>query len=549
MSKKRRRNTWLSGMLSLLLCLPLCGCGGGSAPETGIRYLIGVSIADLNTPWRTLLQQSLTEYAGQYPDMRLIVLDAAGDSEKQEQDIERLQKYGIDLLIVSPTDVEKMTGVVSDVYEKIPVIVMDRSVEGFDYTQYIGTDNELIGRQAAQQALDYIGGRTDRGVLEMITDTYVDWERREVFLDMMQSEKIPVLDLMLNEPTRDCAEDTLLRNPSRLDGVSVIFAHNDAVAYGAKRALRQLGREDVRIIGVDGFSGEEGGLTLVERGEINATVTCPTGGREAIESALQILRKEEGIPKKIILRSTVVNQDTLPEYQRQLYQRQERADSRKDDTKIRVGFVQIDEDSGFRLANTKSLLEAADSAGIDLELTAPDMTLEAQIEQIRTFISEGVDVIGISPVVESGWDEVLQEAKDAGIPVILSDRMMNVDPDLYESFIGGDFVEEGKKCARWLEANCSGDQIRIFELEGTLDSTPAKTGRRDLRKNCRGTGASGSSARPAAISTGWKGNGSYRNIWLQTDVILMCCMPTTTIWRWAPWKLWKNTACSPGAMC
>ncbi len=490
MSRKRRPAA-LAALLLLAAALLLAGCAGG-ARTTDVRWLIGVSMADLNTPWRTLLRESLEEYAGEYPDVRLIVLDAAGDSEKQEQDIERLQKYGIDLLIVSPTDVETMSGVVSSVYEKIPVIVMDRSVEGFDYTQYIGPDNELIGRQAARQALSYIeaaGGGL--GVLEMITDTYVDWERRAAFLETSKTEGIPVIDLVLSESTRDCAEDTLLKNPSRLDGVGVIFAHNDAVGQGAKRALRQLGREDIKIIGVDGFDGEDGGLAMVESGEINATITCPTGGREAIANALSILEEEEGVPKKIIMRSTLVNEETLPAYMQQREMRRAKGAAGKSGEPIRLGFVQVNENGGFRIANTKSLLESAEAAGIDLELATPDMTLEGQIEQIRTFIREGVDVIGISPVVESGWEEVLAEAKEAGIPVILSDRMMNVDPESYEAFIGGDFVEEGKKCARWLASNCSGDNVRIFELEGTIDSTPANDRKRGFEEEIAKSGRFG----------------------------------------------------------
>ena len=411
----------------------LGGCAGGTR-ETNVRYLIGVSMADLNTPWRTNLRESLEEYAGQYQDVRLIILDAAGDSEKQEQDISRLEKYGIDLLIVSPTDVEKMSGVVSGVYKKIPVIVMDRSVEGFDYTQYIGPDNELIGQQAAMQAIAYINGvGGNRRILEMITDNYVDWERRAAFLDTTKSEGIQVIDLMLDESTRDCAEDTLLKNPSRLDGVGVIFAHNDAVAYGARRALKTLQRDDVRIIGVDGFEGENGGLALVENGEINATVTCPTGGKDAIENALSILRNEEGIPKKIILRSTLVSEETLPEYRRQEAMRQERAAGWTPERKIRLGFVQIDESGGFRIANTQSLLEAAERAGIDIKMAVTDMTLEAQIEQIRTFIKEGVDVIGISPVVQSGWNEVLEEAKEE-ISLWFNENELYDYSDLNEKF-------------------------------------------------------------------------------------------------------------------
>ncbi len=100
---------------------------------------------------------------------------------------------------------------------------------------------------------------------------------------------------------------------------------------------------------------------------------------------------------------------------------------------------------------------------------------ENQILALRTFIAEKVDVIGISPVVETGFQEVFQEAKDAGIPIILVDRNADVPEDLYVSSLGSDFLEEGRKAAHVM-VNLTNGKANIVELVGTIDSAPAKNG-------------------------------------------------------------------------
>ncbi|BCJ48880.1 hypothetical protein Asp14428_03550 [Actinoplanes sp. NBRC 14428] len=114
--------------------------------------------------------------------------------------------------------------------------------------------------------------------------------------------------------------------------------------------------------------------------------------------------------------------------------------------KITLGFSQVGAESGWRTANTKSIQESAATAGIDLKFSDAQGKQENQIKALRSFIAQRVDVIAFSPVVESGWDTVLKEAKDADIPVILTDRAVDSqDTSLYKSFIGSDFVLEGKK--------------------------------------------------------------------------------------------------------
>jgi len=148
----------------------------------------------------------------------------------------------------------------------------------------------------------------------------------------------------------------------------------------------------------------------------------------------------------------------------------------KDPGDIIVGFSQVGAESGWRTANTKDIQSAFKDAGIELKFSDAQQKQENQIKAIRSYIQQGVDVIAFSPVVESGWDSVLKEAKDAGIPVVLTDRAVDsADESLYVSFLGSDFVEEGKKAGEWLteEYKDSSDPVKIYQLEGTTGAAPA----------------------------------------------------------------------------
>jgi galactofuranose transport system substrate-binding protein len=159
-----------------------------------------------------------------------------------------------------------------------------------------------------------------------------------------------------------------------------------------------------------------------------------------------------------------------------------------DDGKITMGFAQVGAESGWRTANTTSIQESAKEAGVDLKFSDAQQKQENQITAIRSYITQKVDVIAFSPVVESGWDTVLREAKDAGIPVILTDRAVDsTDTSLYKTFIGSDFILEGKKAGEWLVQSYQGktEPVNIVELQGTTGSAPAndrRTGFADVIK-------------------------------------------------------------------
>jgi ABC-type sugar transport system substrate-binding protein len=142
-----------------------------------------------------------------------------------------------------------------------------------------------------------------------------------------------------------------------------------------------------------------------------------------------------------------------------------------------IGFSQVGAESEWRSANTASIKQAAKDAGITLKFADAQQKQENQVKAIRSFIAQRVDLIAFSPVVESGWDTVLREAKAAKIPVVVTDRAVKVtDPTLYASFIGSDFVEEGRRAGRWLVERAARTPPRTFnivELQGTVGSAPA----------------------------------------------------------------------------
>ena len=148
--------------------------------------------------------------------------------------------------------------------------------------------------------------------------------------------------------------------------------------------------------------------------------------------------------------------------------------------KITMGFAQVGAESGWRTANTKSIQASAKDAGIKLKFSDAQQKQENQIKAIRSYIQQGVDVIAFSPVVETGWDTVLQEAKRAKIPVILTDRAVDSkDKTLYKTFLGSDFVVEGNKAGQWLVDNAATSdvnkdgQIKVAEIQGTTGAAPA----------------------------------------------------------------------------
>ena len=152
--------------------------------------------------------------------------------------------------------------------------------------------------------------------------------------------------------------------------------------------------------------------------------------------------------------------------------------------KLILGFSQIGSESAWRTRNTQSIFEAAAENDIQIIFDDAQQKQENQLKAIRSFIVYQVDVIAFVPIVEDGWDNVLTEAKDAGIPVILVDRQINADPSLYAGFLGEDGLEEGRRAARFLLNKCRNrtGKISIYEMSGTENSSVVRDRAKGFRE-------------------------------------------------------------------
>ena len=145
------------GMLLVPLCCILATCRPSGHDASAFDYVIGVSMANLTEPWRINMRDEIMAEAETHANLRVVFTDAADSNARQIQDVHTLLDSGIDLLILSPNDSEALTPVITEAYHRIPVILLDRSVIGFDYTLFIGPDNRLIGKQAGQYVTELLG--------------------------------------------------------------------------------------------------------------------------------------------------------------------------------------------------------------------------------------------------------------------------------------------------------------------------------------------------------------------------------------------------------
>jgi simple sugar transport system substrate-binding protein len=459
--------------LSALALLATASCRQEPGPQA-FEFVIGVSMANLTEPWRITMRDEILGEAAQHENLRIVFTDAADSNSRQIQDVHTLLACGIDLLIISPNQSEALSPVIAEVYRRIPVILLDRSVIGFDYTLFIGPDNRLIGKQAGQYVEEMLGSGGGK-IVEILgrSGSPPVLDRSLGFQEAVERQgNIAIVDRLVGDWLRDKAEDQMTAWLAKHGRVDVVMAQNDAMADGARRAARKLGIDGIRVVGIDGLPGPGGGIELVNSGALAATFTCPTGGKEAVINALDILHHEEGIPKKMILKTSLVSRQTI---ESGALAAAPRPRLPSPDHRIVLGFAQVGKESDWRLANTESIKTAARQAGIELVYINAEQQPEKQLAAVRSFIERRVDIISFSPIVESGWEPVLREAKAAGIPVFITDRAVDVkDESLWVTLMGSDFVEEGRRAARWLvEYMNTSRPVNIVELQGTIGSAPA----------------------------------------------------------------------------
>jgi ribose transport system substrate-binding protein len=295
----RNGNARIRAGLPVLLALAIGGCGR----PAGTRHLIGFSQCNLGEPWRVAMNAEVAVRAKDFPDLDIVFADAQQDNARQVADVENFLRQGVELLMISPNEAKPLTPVVEKVFRAgIPVIVIDRGLEGGSYTVFIGADNYEIGRQAGEHIVSVLGGKgkivevrglpgsppaIDRGRgmhdvvakytgIQIVHDPVANWLREEAMTQMeMALSANPVIDL--------------------------VYAHNDPMAIGAYLAAKAKGREtSMKFIGIDALPGLDGGRQAVADGKLDATFVYPTGGRQAVELAAKILKGEK-VPHHVVL--------------------------------------------------------------------------------------------------------------------------------------------------------------------------------------------------------------------------------------------------------
>jgi len=297
-------------MLVLVAALCLTGCGKKEDTFSTAKWTIGMSQCNLGEPWRVQMNADVRNAADQHDDIKVIFKDAQNDTLKQRSQMEEFISAGVDLIIVSPKEAVPLTPVVAQAYQKgIPVIVLDRRVLGEKYTCFIGADNKKIGKAAGQWIVEKLGGKGTVIELKGLMTSTPGQDRHTGFREGIKGANLEIIfeaDMKWLEPNARKEMESAL---ARFETIDLVYAHNDPGAHGAYLAAKAAGREkEIMFVGIDALSQE--GRAYVAQGVLAASFEYPTGGKKAIEAALEILNGQT-VEKEIVLDSRVFTEENI----------------------------------------------------------------------------------------------------------------------------------------------------------------------------------------------------------------------------------------------
>lgn len=285
---------------------PATGPAGGASAKT---FLIGMSQANKGEPWRQAMNDQIAAAAAKHPELKVVFADAAQNNAKQVADVENFLQQGIDLLIISPNEAGPLTSVVAKAYDRhIPVIVLDRKVNGDKYTMWIGGDNTAIGTMAgkyvAKWCQDNTHGSCSVAEIRGLEGSTPAKERGDGFrAGIAGSPNVKIVASQnadwLREKALSVSQAMLQANPN----IDVVFAHNDPMAAAAYLSAQNAHKDTSKMlfVGIDGLPTPDGGLRSVEAGRQGVSYIYPTGGADAVDYAVKILEQKETPPKSVVL--------------------------------------------------------------------------------------------------------------------------------------------------------------------------------------------------------------------------------------------------------
>jgi len=262
-----------------------------------------MSQCNLGEPWRVQMNADIQTAAAKHPNLKVVFKDAQNDSLRQRAQVEEFLAEHVDLLIISPKEAAPLTKPVAEVFrQKIPVIVLDRAVEGEEFTTFIGADNRRIGREAGKLVQKLLGDKGNIVELEGLMTSTPGQDRHNGFregVDLAGHSGLKVVfeaDMAWLEPNARREMESALAANKKID---LVYAHNDPGAHGAYLAAKAAGREhEMKFVGIDALPQE--GVRYVKEGVLDATFAYPTGGAEAIDAALELFAGKT-VPHRVTL--------------------------------------------------------------------------------------------------------------------------------------------------------------------------------------------------------------------------------------------------------
>ena len=304
----------------LLACLALSGChhdepassgttGSGAGAKT---FTIGMSQCNLGEPWRVQMNKDIEDAAARHPEIKMVFRDAQNKSETQQSQVREFIQQRVDLLIISPKETRPLTRPVEEAMDAgIPVIVLDRRIDGDKYTCFIGGDNVKIGREAGKYMAKLLGGKGDVVELQGLLTSAPAKDRHDGFMEGIKGTAIKIVfapECKWLEPVAMSEMNSAL---SRFPHIDAVYGQNDPSAHGAYKAAEQEGKgreKQIKFVGIDALPTE--GERYVKNGILAATFQYPTGGADAIENALKILHGEK-TPKNITLGTKIFTKENV----------------------------------------------------------------------------------------------------------------------------------------------------------------------------------------------------------------------------------------------
>ncbi|GAA2879323.1 substrate-binding domain-containing protein [Nonomuraea rubra] len=315
--------------IALALCALLAAACASKAPapatsaESGGEkktFVVGYSQSNNAEPYRAQLNLQLQHFMKQYQDIELLpIADARQSSATQVSQVQNFITQKVDALIVSPTEPAPLTAAVQQACDaKIPVIILDRTVNTDCYTAFIGGDNVLIGRKAGEEAVKLLPDGGNIVELRGILSNQPQIDRDKGFREAIAANpKIKIIAdreaKWLKEQATPIMQQWLAQHPD----IDLVYGHNDPMALGAYLAAKAAGKaEQIRFLGIDGLAIPDGGIRAVQLGQLSATFIYPTGAKEAAETVNKILHGQQ-VEKEQVLGTTQVTKDNAADLYKQ----------------------------------------------------------------------------------------------------------------------------------------------------------------------------------------------------------------------------------------